>query len=234
MGPVYHELSSRIFNPFHSCLHFADVLFFPWSEIVWQTFKDTAKKHFAEFCNLHQTVQVSTHSLLAYSLPASAGDVGLIPAWEDPLEKEMATHSSIHTCCKHRLFWGQESSKASVPCSILGWTEVWVRDEQRSGCSFLAPSQPFPSTICTFFSWVSSEARILCPPIKLFLKVTHSPFLLSGPQSARRASCHISICGHIHSNKEPALVKPSLSLFSQTVVSAFSAQKSLWNSKVNL
>lgn len=26
-------------------------------EIVWQTFKDTAKKHFAEFCNLHQTVQ---------------------------------------------------------------------------------------------------------------------------------------------------------------------------------
>ncbi|XP_069437350.1 interferon-induced GTP-binding protein Mx2 isoform X1 [Ovis canadensis] len=26
-------------------------------EIIWQTFKDTAKKHFAEFCNLHQTVQ---------------------------------------------------------------------------------------------------------------------------------------------------------------------------------
>ena len=30
--------------------------------------------------------------------PAStgaAGDVGLIPGWEDPLEEEMATHSSI-------------------------------------------------------------------------------------------------------------------------------------------
>ncbi|KAF4020622.1 hypothetical protein G4228_012279 [Cervus hanglu yarkandensis] len=26
-------------------------------EIIWQTFKDTVKKHFAEFCNLHQTVQ---------------------------------------------------------------------------------------------------------------------------------------------------------------------------------
>ena len=26
---------------------------------------------------------------------ANAGDVGLIPGWEDPLEKEMATHSSI-------------------------------------------------------------------------------------------------------------------------------------------
>ena len=25
----------------------------------------------------------------------NAGDVGSIPGWEDPLEKEMATHSSI-------------------------------------------------------------------------------------------------------------------------------------------
>ena len=29
------------------------------------------------------------------NLPVSAGDVGLIPGSEDPLEKEMATHSSI-------------------------------------------------------------------------------------------------------------------------------------------
>ena len=27
--------------------------------------------------------------------PAKAGDLGLILGWEDPLEKEMATHSSI-------------------------------------------------------------------------------------------------------------------------------------------
>ena len=27
--------------------------------------------------------------------PCSAGDLGLIPGQEDPLEKEMATHSSI-------------------------------------------------------------------------------------------------------------------------------------------
>ena len=26
--------------------------------------------------------------------PANAGDAGLITGWEDPLEKEMATHSS--------------------------------------------------------------------------------------------------------------------------------------------
>ena len=32
------------------------------------------------------------------NLPASAedaGDAGLIPGWEDPVEREMATHSSI-------------------------------------------------------------------------------------------------------------------------------------------
>ena len=32
------------------------------------------------------------------NLPANTGDtgdVGLIPGWEDPLEEEMATHSSI-------------------------------------------------------------------------------------------------------------------------------------------
>ena len=28
-------------------------------------------------------------------LPANAGDMGLIPGWEDPLEKEMETHSGI-------------------------------------------------------------------------------------------------------------------------------------------
>ena len=29
------------------------------------------------------------------NLPASAADVGSISGWEDPLEEEMATHSSI-------------------------------------------------------------------------------------------------------------------------------------------
>ena len=28
-------------------------------------------------------------------VPANAGDAGLILGWEDPLKKEMATHSSI-------------------------------------------------------------------------------------------------------------------------------------------
>ena len=31
-------------------------------------------------------------------LPANAGDMGLIPGREDPLEKEMATHFSIPAC----------------------------------------------------------------------------------------------------------------------------------------
>ena len=29
------------------------------------------------------------------NLPANAGDMGLIPGWEEPLEEEMATHSRI-------------------------------------------------------------------------------------------------------------------------------------------
>ena len=29
------------------------------------------------------------------TLPAMPGDLGSIPGWEDPLEKEMTTHSSI-------------------------------------------------------------------------------------------------------------------------------------------
>ena len=32
------------------------------------------------------------------NLSANAGDVGLIPGLEDPLEKEMATHSIIFAC----------------------------------------------------------------------------------------------------------------------------------------
>ena len=34
------------------------------------------------------------------NLPANAGDLGSIPGLEDPLEKEMATHSSIFVGAK--------------------------------------------------------------------------------------------------------------------------------------
>ena len=43
-------------------------------------------------------VWASQVALVVKSLPANAGDlrdIGLIPGWEDPLEKEMGTHSSI-------------------------------------------------------------------------------------------------------------------------------------------
>ena len=38
--------------------------------------------------------------------PANAGDAGLIPGWEDPQEKEMATHSSIFAC---EISWTEEA-----------------------------------------------------------------------------------------------------------------------------
>ena len=33
--------------------------------------------------------------LVVKNPPANAGDTGLIPGWQDPLEKEMTTHSII-------------------------------------------------------------------------------------------------------------------------------------------
>ena len=57
---------------------------------------------------------------MAKNLPANAeaaGDMGLILGWEDPLKKEIATHSSI-------LAW-------KIP-----WTE-WVADYSSWGCKEL-------------------------------------------------------------------------------------------------
>ena len=44
------------------------------------------------------------------NLPANAGDAGLTVGWEDPLEKEMATHSSI------------------LDSSILAWRIPWTEE----------------------------------------------------------------------------------------------------------
>ena len=40
------------------------------------------------------------------NLTVNEGDVGLIPGLEDPLEKELATHSSIIAC---KIPWTEES-----------------------------------------------------------------------------------------------------------------------------
>ena len=42
------------------------------------------------------------------NLPASAGDQGSVPGWEDPWEKEMATQSSI---LAWRIPWTEEPGK---------------------------------------------------------------------------------------------------------------------------
>ena len=44
--------------------------------------------------------------LVAKNPPANAGDVGLIPGSEDPLEKEMATRSSV---LAWRISWTEET-----------------------------------------------------------------------------------------------------------------------------
>ena len=59
-------------------------------------------------------------SLIACSVvanpPASAEDVGSIPGWEDPLEQEMATHSSIPA-------WEISRRLQSVGSTVCGITK---------------------------------------------------------------------------------------------------------------
>ena len=45
------------------------------------------------------------HRSVGKESACNAGDPGLIPGWEDPLEKEMATHSSI---LAWRIPWTEE------------------------------------------------------------------------------------------------------------------------------
>ena len=58
------------------------------------------------------------------NLPANAGDIrdlGLIPGQEDPLEKGMATHSSIHARRTH----GQRSLMGCIVHSVArSWTRL--------------------------------------------------------------------------------------------------------------
>ena len=62
--------------------------------------------------------------------PANAGDLGSILGWEDPLEKEMATHSSIlaweipWTEEPGRL-WFMESAKSQVRFSDSTHIHTW-------------------------------------------------------------------------------------------------------------
>ena len=53
-----------------------------------QSFKKYQKKHFLEF-------YASSGGSAVANLPANEADVGSIPGLEDPLGKEMTTHSSI-------------------------------------------------------------------------------------------------------------------------------------------
>ena len=51
---------------------------------------------------------------------ANAGDVGLIPGWEDPLEKEMAIHSSI---LARRIPWTEEPGGILSTESQNSWVQ---------------------------------------------------------------------------------------------------------------
>ena len=52
--------------------------------------------------------------------PANAGDAGSIPGWEDPLEKEMATHSSI---LARRIPWTEKPGEILSMESQNSWVQ---------------------------------------------------------------------------------------------------------------
>ena len=54
------------------------------------------------------------------NLLASVGDMGLIPGSEDPLEKEMATHSSI-------LAWEMPWTEEPGRLQLMGLQKSWTR-----------------------------------------------------------------------------------------------------------
>ena len=62
-----------------------------------------------------------THSIFCLSFlknpPASAGDTDLIPGSERPLEKEMATHSSIFA-------WGNRMDRGAWQATVHGVAKV--------------------------------------------------------------------------------------------------------------
>ena len=53
--------------------------------------------------------------------PASAGDAGLIPGFEDPVEEEMATHSSI---LAWKISWTEEPGRLYSMGSQKSWTRL--------------------------------------------------------------------------------------------------------------
>ena len=55
------------------------------------------------------------------NLPASAGNTGLVPGWEDPPKEVMATHSSILVW---RIPWTEEPGGPHSPWGCTDMTEV--------------------------------------------------------------------------------------------------------------
>ena len=53
--------------------------------------------------------------------PVNTGDAGLIPGSEDPLEREVATDSSI---LAWRIPWAEESGGLWSMGSLKGWTRL--------------------------------------------------------------------------------------------------------------
>ena len=73
-------------------------------------------------------VPVFPHSSVGKESACSAGDLRSIPGWEDPLEKEMATHSST---LAWRIPWIEEPSRLQSMGSQESDTTWWLNHQIR-------------------------------------------------------------------------------------------------------
>ena len=52
--------------------------------------------------------------LSSKAFACNVGDAGLIPVWEDPLEKEMATHPLQYSCLEHPMDRGAWEGRGAI------------------------------------------------------------------------------------------------------------------------
>ena len=83
-----------------------------------------------------------TGGSLIKNLPANAGDVGSILGQDDPLEEDMATHSSI-------LAWRIATDRGAWQATVHGVTKSQTLPQRASSLSFFAMVQV--KKFCTLY-----------------------------------------------------------------------------------
>ena len=130
-GPRTMTYPPCVSSPFYSCLQLGDALFFLWSEIVWQAFTDTAKKHFSVFSNLSQTIQVSTHGFRARSPYCCLFYLGLAFERSGILTVVQKCEAGVVAAGFARTPWESRTKHTAELCFRIEGEEIVKKNETR-------------------------------------------------------------------------------------------------------